>query len=572
MYYYLNKLVSIVSKNLIKLSQDQITLLLQTSITYNMFIYNDFLRHSMDIILNSNLENKEGFYTELKQFYTEKNKPSQFMSTLFFAKLNKKLGCQDTEIQNELLNMITNSQNRTLRLLKPNYLNDDQLEKITEKDVVKRIDDIDRQQFELEYLIDLKLSRGLYHLNDTQGQDNFIKILNDNYKILTHTFTTKYRKVGDDDKKKIYQNGVYNLALIALKQMKPGNRLTFLNTLIDKLKEKEPEGQDQPTITLLKGLIKPDNEFNHDELLKRTPLLRQYENKSSMYNDDLTCYRIPRTTDKCEVFEENGTKYLGYKNTSTKIQTDLNETTVNLLFGSQSPNGHQIIGNCWLIAPIKKMQINPELKLAVYSHFDAKVENDELQSVTINLKNGKKVTFSKDVVDEVSKIGAAEHLSPAMSCLALLSAIYRKTKDKNGINHIENIFQDNNNEITINKDSKIITINKDSEILSSNFGKDNPILNALRISNEGGNQYKDLLSLFFDKAKQENSSSTTRELIHLPDHAIAHLANQNEFHINPQNSYSVFSFADGKDRDNLIYAKELYEIKYYIPDSEKKNK
>ncbi len=389
-------------------------------------------------------------------------------------------------------------------------------------------------------------------------------------------------------------DGVYNLALIALKQMEPENREEFLNKLIQKLNPKNKflnkliqklNPKKQQTIKLLEQL-KKDEQFDNDKLLTTRPVLRQYNEKgktvSNTYQSNLTSFRMPRTTDKCEAWidDKDETKYLGFKGTSYKIKTELNTKTAELLFGSQSSSGHQMIGNCWLISELKKIEITPNAKLFIYSHFNAKVENDELASVTITLKNGNKVTFSKDVVDEVSKIGATEHLSPAMSCLALLTAINKKAEDENyHINDINKIFQDNNKEITINKDS---------EILIRNFGKDNPILNALRISNEGGhhsyifnlflNDYdltkcnaKDIQEIntifnekFFPNQKEYdndplyidgskafndtlNEKSNEYKALGVKQHSINSCG---EFQLNPQNSHSLFIYNVNKQRVN----------------------
>ncbi len=522
------------------------------------------------------------------------------MLTLFFAKLDKTLGYQDDQIQTDLINAITHRKDghKDANLdpkvpLHPalNYLKKEQLNDIDESAIANRImttnDAKDIQQFELEYLIDLKLSHELYELNKDDGQDKFIEILTKHYDILTNKFdkqmksSTQTSKLAGDlsnssgkiaSKVKMNipieaQDGVYNLALIALKQMEPKDREGFLNKLIQKLSKGIGTKKTNQTIGLLEQL-KTNNKFDNDKLLDTKPVLRQYNDKSQTvsnnYQPNLTSFRMPRTTDKCEIFKENGITYLGFKDTSYKIKTSLDTKTAKLLFDSQSSNGHQMIGNCWLISELKQIEADPQLKLFIYSHFDATVKKTnkdkdeyELESVSINLKDGRKVTFSKDVVAEVSKIGATEHLSPAMSCLALLSAIYRTTKDVDDTNHIDNIFPNNNDEITIDKNS---------EILSRNFDKDNPILNALRISNEAGHGYNDLLSLFINKDEKSNDKNLKRDSFFLEGHQIAQYG---DFKLNPQNSYSLFIFNKTRKLFKENYLNKIKscssDFSYYIP-------
>ena len=538
---------------------------------------------------------------------------------LFFAKLDKTLGYQqNTEIQNKLMDAITNTsldeKENKIKLapkvsLCPalNYLQEEQLKAIDESAIANRIIQEngakDIRQFELEYLIDLKLSHGLYELNTDEGRNKFIEILtnNYNYDILTNKFEPKMKyetqtnQVNGDtsnSKAKIKNvkmdnisdenyDGVYNLALIALKQMEPENREEFLNKLIEKL---DPKSK---TTNLLEEL-KTNEQFDNDKLLDTKPVLRQYDDKSKTvsknYQPNLTSFRMPRTTDKCEIFKENGTTYLGFKGTSQKIETKLDTKKAELLFGSQSSSGHQMIGNCWLIATLKQIEANPQLKLAVYSHFDATVDkNNELQSVTINLKDGRKVTFSKDVVDEVSKIGATEHLSPAMSCLALLSAIYRTT-GKNGKHDISQInetinsssLQEKFSESQYDTDS-FDNVNESNKQITAKDPK-NAIINALRISNEDGNEFNDILSLFIDD-KQDNIKDDTQsngvntiQVIGLYKHAIGKYG---DFYLNPQNSHSLSIFSKATDEDqkkaapeNSDQQKEIYVNKIYKKDDQ----
>ena len=61
-------------------------------------------------------------------------------------------------------------------------------------------------------------------------------------------------------------------------------------------------------------------------------------------------YRMPRTTDKCEVFEEGGQIYLGYKGTSQRIRTTSSQEQIEYLFGDQRQNGHQEIADFqWML-------------------------------------------------------------------------------------------------------------------------------------------------------------------------------------------------------------------------------
>ncbi len=597
---------------------------------------------------------------------------------LFFAKLDKTLGYQDVQIQTDLINAITHRKdgNEDANLdpkvpLCPalNYLQKEQLKDIDESAIVNRIittndakdiDAKDIQQFELEYLIDLKLSHELYELNTDKGQDTLINILTTHYDILTNKFepemaskTQTSQLPGDvpnnDEKIKLKialnttmnvpdkaYDGVYNLALIALKQMEPKDRGKFLNKLIDDLKSKNTDTTKSYTINLLEKL-KTNEQFDNDKLLTTRPVLRQYNEKgktvSKNYQPNLTSFRMPRTTDKCEIFKENGINYLGFKGTNQKIETSLDTKTAERLFGSQSSSGHQIIGNCWLISTLKQIEANPQLKLFIYSHFDAEFENGELASVTIKLKNENKVTFSKDVVDEVSKIGATEHLSPAMSCLALLSAIYRTPGIKHDISKIDkpidskslqvkfpenkynpdylddsdNLDKLDNSDNSDNLDNldkldKLDDLNDlndldDLDDLDDSDDSDdltylikeidnepneqiitkelkNAIINALRISNHGGEQYKDVLSLFINdderddiKDNTQSNSVNTTQIINLYKHAIGKYG---DFYLNPQNSHSLFIFdkAIKEDEEKAVTEKqkEIYVNKIYKKD------
>ena len=605
------KYISILSCNLTTNNKKIIISLFNKALNYGMFenvtdkpIQRSFIRNLIDVISRFEKNEAEELYntlysiaiksqdnTETDNEYNEtifidkpKHKTLPHILNLFFAKLGKRLGKENDEIQKYIYDIIKdkNEQN-TLSpeiSLHPalNYLTNDNLKAIKENDVINRTISTnfqkDIQQFELEYLIDLKLSRKLYDLENQEEQNNLINILTTNYDILTNTFNCKMEPaeqtnqlagdvIGSADEidtnvnmdnisSKTY-DGVYNLALIILKQIKPENRDEFLNNLIKSLEKKNKKNKldnkkVKQTIKFLNQL-KTNGKFDNEKLLKTKPVLRQYREKnqtvSKNYQPNLTSFRIPRTTDKCEVWqEEDETRYLGFKGTSQKIKTELNEQTAQLLFGSESSSSHQIIGNCWLIATIKEIEADPQLKLFIYSHFNAEVENGQLEYVSITLKDGKKVTFSKEVVDEVSKIGATEQLAPAMSCLALLSAIYRTTKNDKGLNDIEKIPEE-------------INLQRLKEI----FGENNSILNALRISNETGDGYYDLLTLFINKNKQ--NKNLKRKIFCLEGHQIG---SYGDFQLNPQNSYSLFIFNKAKKVSKQNYLnKIIFPGVYYIP-------
>ncbi|UKI40659.1 MAG: hypothetical protein L6V95_10935 [Candidatus Melainabacteria bacterium] len=68
-------------------------------------------------------------------------------------------------------------------------------------------------------------------------------------------------------------------------------------------------------------------------LLTIRPVLKQYANKavsldfSNLSHD----YRIPRTTDRCEIFKEGDQNYLGYQGTNQRIKTDLSHKQIEYL-------------------------------------------------------------------------------------------------------------------------------------------------------------------------------------------------------------------------------------------------
>ncbi len=425
-------------------------------------------------------------------------------------------------------------------------LTNDQLKSIDEAMLLQDTKN-ENKQFKLEYFLDLKISRGLYNDN-WEGLANVIK---DNAKILT-----------PEDNRDIYDDGVYNLAVIALKQMPLDKRNGFLNSICPPKETKK---------TPLQGLLTNDNKCDNEMLLKIRPVLKQYKNKdvnldfSNLSHD----YRIPRTTDKCEVFEENEQRYLGYQGTNQRIKTDLSQEQIEYLLGEQRPNGNQAFGNCWLISELKEFNYDPELKLFIMSRFSM----DEDGNVLITLKNNNKVKFPKDIVEKATKIVNEEHLSPAMACLSLLAAL-NKTRE----NYITDIDKDGifNQNITANeaylkqqfkKENTYalrIPYNKSLKPLTDS---QDPISYALRKYNYSGNQYNDLLSLFFDKAQNPDSNkenfiikSTLGTYMHGWSHYDDKLA------ANPQKSNTLFKKGNVLSYRSLEDNAAFYSDKhYYVP-------
>ena len=182
------------------------------------------------------------------------------------------------------------------------YLTDEELKAFDESEFIniKTISE-KQKQFELEYIIDLKISRGLYGNKEKENWDNLARIIINNKLILTPEGT-----------KNIYDDGVYNLTVIALKQMPLENRDKFLNNIINKTQNRH-----------LKELLTNDNKCDNEKLLTIRPVLKQYEDKQvdTWFHNLSHGYRMPRTTDRCEVvFEEGGQSYLGYQGTSQRIR------------------------------------------------------------------------------------------------------------------------------------------------------------------------------------------------------------------------------------------------------------
>ena len=421
------------------------------------------------------------------------------------------------------------------------YLKNDQLKSIDEAKLLKDSEN-ENKQFKLEYVLDLKISRGLY-----DNWEDLADVINKNAKILT-----------PEDISNIYDDGVYNLTVIALKQMPLDKRDTFLSSIY-----KETNNP------YLQELLTNEKKCDNEKLLTIRPVLKQYKNKdvdpdfSNLSHD----YRIPRTTDKCEVFEESGQRYLGYQETNQRIKTDLEQKQIEYLFGEQRPNGKQAIGNCWLISKLKEFNYDPELKLFIMSRFSM----DEDGNVLITLKNNKKVTLPKDIVERATKTVNDENLSPAMACLSLLAALNKtreNTKtdiliDKDGIfnqdiiaeeDYLKQQFKKENTK-ALNKSIKPL---KDSQ---------DPILYALREYNEGGYQYYDLLSLFFDEAQNPDSNKENfiiKSTLHTYSHGWSHY--DNTLAANPQHSNTLFIkenvLPNPSLEDNAAFYPNTY---YYIP-------
>ena len=408
------------------------------------------------------------------------------------------------------------------------YLTNDQLKSINEAKLLQDSEN-ENKQFKLEYFIDLKISRGLY--------DNWYDLANvikNNAKILTPEDDSNI--LTPKDNRNIYDDGVYNLTVIALKQMPLDKRNGFLSSIYKYTYNSN-----------LKGLLTNDNKCDNEKLLTIRPVLKQYENQdvSRNFSNLSHDYRIPRTTDKCEVFEENGQRYLGYQGTNQRIKTDLSQKQIEYLFGEQRPNGNQAIGNCWLISKLKEFNYDPELKLFIMSRFSMDKNGD----VSITLKNGNKVTFPKDIVEKATKTVNDEHLSPAMACLSLLAALNRTREnteadisaDTYGIfnkniianeDYLKQQFKKENIHAfrrTSNKSLKPLTDSKD------------PISYALRKYNDGGDQYYDLLSLFFDEAQNPDSNKENfiiKSTLNTYHHAWSHY--DDNLAANPQNSNTLF--------------------------------
>ena len=493
-----------------------------------------------------------------KFLQTPSNNNDTFKAQYNLAKAAIKIGIIKPEELKKVLDKVKNLILKQKITVAKNLssLTNDQLKSINEA-MLLRDSENENKQFKLEYFLDLKISRGLYNDN-WEGLANVIK---DNAKILTPEDDSNI--LTPKDNRNIYDDGVYNLTVIALKQMPLDKRNGFLSSIYKYTLNSN-----------LKELLTNDNKCNNEMLLKIRPVLKQYENKavSPDFSNLSHDYRIPRTTDKCEVFEENEQRYLGYQGTNQRIKTDLEQKQIEYLFGEQRPNGNQAIGNCWLISELKEFNYDPELKLFIMSRFSMDKNGD----VSITLKNGNKVTFPKDIVEKATKTVNDEHLSPAMACLSLLAALNR-TRENTEADISADTYGIFNQNITANeaylkqqfkKENTYalrIPYNKSLKPLTDS---QDPISYALRKYNESGNQYYDLLSLFFDKAQNPDSNkenfiikSTLGTYMHGWSHYDDKLA------ANPQKSNTLF-----KKGNVLPYlslednAAAFYSDKhYYVP-------
>ena len=431
------------------------------------------------------------------------------------------------------------------------YLTDEELKAFDESEFIniKTISE-KQKQFELEYIIDLKISRGLY-----DNWDDLKAIIIKNKSILTPEGT-----------KNIYDDGVYNLTVIALKQMPLENRDKFLSSICQETKN-----------PYLKELLTNDQKCDNDKLLTIRPVLKQYEDKQvdTWFHNLSHGYRMPRTTDRCEVvFEEGGQNYLGYKGTSQRIRTKLSQEQIEYLFGEQRPNGHQSIGNCWLVSELKHINYAPGLKLFIMSRFSM----DADENVIITLKNDKKVTFKKDIVDKATKITKDEHLSPAMACLSLLAALNRtrETVEKDILKDKDGIFDQ---DITVDEkylkkqfaNKSSYAIEHDESIKPLTDSQD-PVFYGLRRYNVAGEQYSSLLSLFFTSKSfflNLKKHFTKQNDLNTYSHAWSHY--DDTFAANPQNSNTLFKkerlvlwmfrWSDLANKKDWFYGQDTY----YVP-------
>ncbi len=425
-------------------------------------------------------------------------------------------------------------------------LTNDQLKNIDEAMLLQDTKN-ENKQFKLEYFLDLKISRGLYNDN----WEDLANVIKDNAKILT-----------PEDNRDIYDDGVYNLTVIALKQMPLDKRNEFLRSICPPKETKK---------TPLQGLLTNDNKCDNEKLLTIRPVLKQYENKAvyDWYTKIPHDYRIPRTTDKCEVFEENGQRYLGYQGTNQRIKTDLEQKQIEYLFGEQRPNGNQAFGNCWLISELKEFNYDPKLKLFIMSRFSMDKNGD----VSITLKNGNKVTFPKDIVEKATTTVNEEHISPAMACLSLLAALNR-TRENTKADISADTYGIFNQNIIANEDYLKEQLKKENTYafrgtsIKPLTDSQDPISYALREYNDGGWQYDDLLSLFFDEAQNPDSNKENfiiKSTLGTYRHSWSHY--DDELAANPQNSNTLF-----KKGNVLPYlslednAAAFYSDKhYYVP-------
>ena len=510
---------------------------------------------------NDNKETMTRQYDFIEAMLKEKSS-NDFVKVAFLAFLNKDAG-NDKALVKMQCNLAKTAKNENIQLdeiqeffdkvknsileqkitvaKNLSYLTNDQLKSIDEAKLLKDSEN-ENKQFKLEYVLDLKISRGLY-----DNWEDLANVINKNAKILT-----------PEDISNIYDDGVYNLTVIALKQMPLDKRDTFLSSIY-----KETNNP------YLQELLTNEKKCDNEKLLTIRPVLKQYENKNvdDLYTKIPHNYRMPRTTDKCEVFEENGQRYLGYQGTSQRIKTDLKQNQIEYLFGEQRPSGNQTIGNCWLISELKHFNYDPELKLFIMSRFSM----DKDGNVSITLKNNKKVTLPKDIVERATKTVNDENLSPAMACLSFLAALNRTREDikidilidEDGIFNQDIIAEEDYLKQQFKKEDTWASTKSIKPLTDSQ----DPIFYALREYNESGNQYNDLLSLFFDKA--ENSDSNKEKFIIKSDlnthgHAWSHY--DDNLAANPQKSNTLFKkenvLPNLSLKDNAAFYSNTH---YYVP-------
>lgn len=196
---------------------------------------------------------------------------------------------------------------------------------------------------------------------------------------------------------------------------------------------------------------------------------------------------------------------------------------------------------------------------------------DKDGNVSITLKNNKKVTLPKDIVERATKTVNDENLSPAMACLSFLAALNRTRKDiktdilidKDGIFNQDIIAEEDYLKQQFKKEDTWASTKSIKPLTDSQ----DPIFYALREYNESGNQYNDLLSLFFDKA--ENSDSNKEKFIIKSDlnthgHAWSHY--DDNLAANPQKSNTLFKkenvLPNLSLKDNAAFYSNTH---YYVP-------
>ena len=483
-----------------------------------------------------------------KFLQTPSNNNDTFKAQYDLAKAAIKNGIMEPEKCEEILDKVKNlilEQKITVAKNLP-YLTNDQLKSINEVMLLQDTEN-ENKQFKLEYFLDLKISRGLY----------------DNWYDLAKTLINYSTTLTPDNNAEEHDDGVYNLAVIALKQMPLDKRNEILSFICQETNNSH-----------LQGLLTNDNKCDNETLLTIRPVLKQYKNKAvhDWYTKIPHDYRIPRTTDKCEVFEESGQRYLGYQGTNQRIKTDLSHKQIEYLFGEQRPNGNQQeVGICWLISELKEFNYDPKLKLFIMSRFSMDKNGD----VLITLKNNNKVTFPKDIVEKATITVNDEHLSPAMACLSLLAALNRTRK-----NDITDIDKDGifNQNITANeaylkqqfkKENTYILRKTSNESLKPLTDSQDPISYALRKYNYAGWTYNDLLSLFFDEAQNPDSNKENfiiKSTLGTYRHGWSHY--DDKLAANPQHSNTLFKKENVLPNDpSDASRKDVFGIDthYYVP-------